>query len=352
MSQPKIIAFFLPQFHAIPENDKWWEEGFTEWTNTRKSRPLFKGHNQPYEPLDDRYYSLLDVDTHRWQASLANKYGIYGFCYYHYWFHGKKLLEKPMELLLHNPDIDIHYCISWANETWSRTWSGKEKEILIQQEYGDKDDWEEHLNYLLPFFKDDRYIKIQGKLLFIIYKASEIKNFVEMLSYWNARLKELEMPELYVIETLSGAQKQKHYPETQAALEFEPMYTVRNRMPLYMLKRELIGKLKLWKLGIYIKLDYEKICKNIVKRNSDAFLGFFPNWDNTPRMGKRAMIIVGSNARLYEKYLEMQYKKAAERNQEFLFVNAWNEWAEGACLEPDKRDKYAYLKATGNIVGS
>lgn len=350
MKYPKLIAFFLPQFHQIPENDLWWGEGFTEWSNTRKAKPLFKNHMQPHEPLEDNYYSLLDIETHRWQADLAKKYGIYGFCYYHYWFNGKKLLERPMELLLNNADIDIHYCISWANETWARTWSGKRKEILIQQQYGNRDDWEAHLQYLLPFFRDRRYIKIEGKLLFILYRAADIKNCGEMITYWNKRLKEIDMPELYVIETLSGAQKKKVCTKTQASLEFEPMHTVRNKMPFYMLKREAIGRLKLWKLGIYIKLDYEKICKKIVKRDTNAFPGFFPTWDNTPRMGKRAMIITGSNIQLYKKYLRLQCEKAMRHNREFVFINAWNEWGEGAHLEPDQKNGYGYLKATKSVL--
>ena len=166
----------MPQFHAIPENDIWWGEGFTEWTNTKAAKPLFRGHYQPKEPLKDNYYSLLDSKTQEWQASLAKKYGIYGFCYYHYWFHGKLLLEKPMENMLKNKKVDIPFCISWANETWSRTWSGQEREILIQQDYGNKSDWLKHIEYLVPFFKDSRYIKIDNKPLMLLYTSCKIEN--------------------------------------------------------------------------------------------------------------------------------------------------------------------------------
>ena len=149
----KIIAFYLPQFHTIPENDSWWGKGFTDWINVKKARPLFHGHQQPKIPQGDNYYDLSSPETIRWQAQLANKYNIYGFCFYHYWFNGKLLLEKPAEMLLRHPDIPLRFCFSWANEPWARTWDGKSHQILINQEYGNEDDWVKHFDYLLPFFQ-------------------------------------------------------------------------------------------------------------------------------------------------------------------------------------------------------
>src|ERR1700733_12829635 len=137
----KIVALYLPQFHEIPENNEWWGNGFTEWVNTKNSKPLFKGHYQPREPLNDNYYNLLDANTIAWQASLAKSYGLYGFCFYHYWFDGKKLLEKPAEILLNNTGIDLNYCFSWANESWVRSWDGRGKDVLMQQNYGGSSDW-------------------------------------------------------------------------------------------------------------------------------------------------------------------------------------------------------------------
>lgn len=350
MDNPKIIAFYLPQFHEIPENNEWWGKGFTEWTNTKRAKPLFIGHYQPKEPLNDNYYSLLDVETCKWQAKTAKENGVYGFCYYHYWFNGKKLLEKPLEILLKHPEIDMPFCISWANETWSRTWSGKEREILIRQQYGGEEDWENHLQYLLPFFRDKRYIRKEERPVFILYKSGEIPDVSEMIKYWNRRLQQMNMPPLLIIETLSGAQKSKKCQETQACLEFEPMYTIRNHMFWYKYKREIIQRLKLWKVGIFIKLDYGRICKKIVQRDSGHYYGLFPSWDNTPRMGKRAMIITGSSPEKFEYYLREQYLKSIKESHEFLFINAWNEWAEGACLEPDKKYGMGYLEAIKKIV--
>ncbi|MCD7820315.1 MAG: glycoside hydrolase family 99-like domain-containing protein, partial [Lachnospiraceae bacterium] len=171
----KIIPFYLPQFHTIPENDKWWGKGFTEWTNVRKAVPLFEGHQQPKLPLGDHFYNLLDDETKIWQAELAKQYGIFGFCYYHYWFkNGKRLLEKPAEQMLKNKDIDLPFCFCWANENWSRNWDGGNHEIIMAQEYGGKREWEMHFQYLLPFFRDKRYITMNGKPLFIIYKPEQI----------------------------------------------------------------------------------------------------------------------------------------------------------------------------------
>ena len=159
----KIIAFYLPQFHNIPENDEWWGDGFTEWTNVKKAKPLYEGHMQPRVPLGGNYYNLLDDNVKIWQADLAKKYGVYGFCYYHYWFNGKMLLEKPMEQMLANKEVDIPFCICWANEPWTKAWVGDERKLLIAQEYGQEEEWKQHFMYLLPFFKDERYITKNGK---------------------------------------------------------------------------------------------------------------------------------------------------------------------------------------------
>ena len=179
----KIIAFYLPQFHDIPENDEWWGKGFTEWVNVKKAQPLYKGHEQPRIPMNENYYNLLDDNVKIWQANIAKEYGIYGFCYYHYWFGGKLLLEKPMEQMLKNPKVDIPFCISWANEPWTKAWVNESK-VLIPQFYGGKKEWKEHFDYLLPFFKDNRYIKEDNKPLFIIYRAEVIDCLNGMLDYW------------------------------------------------------------------------------------------------------------------------------------------------------------------------
>ena len=192
----KIITFYLPQFHTIPENDNWWGEGFTEWTNVRKAQPLFPGHDQPRIPLDGEY-NLLDDNVKIRQAEQAKAHGVYGFCYYHYWFkNGRQLLEKPAEQMLLNPEVDIPFCFSWANENWSKNWDGGNREVIMEQDYGGKEDWEKHFQYLLPFFRDERYITVDGKPLFVIYKPDQIIDLYQMTIYWRKRAVEEGFPGL------------------------------------------------------------------------------------------------------------------------------------------------------------
>jgi len=180
----KIIAFYLPQFHNIPENDEWWGDGFTEWTNVKGAKPIYRGQQQPKVPLNKNYYNLLDDNVKIWQARLAKKYGIYGFCYYHYWFNGKMLLQKPMEQMLKNSCVDIPFCICWANEPWTKAWVAEDRKVLIPQKYGERKEWKEHFEYLVPFFKDQRYIRIDDKPVIIIYRPKVISCVREMMQYW------------------------------------------------------------------------------------------------------------------------------------------------------------------------
>ena len=183
----KIIPLYLPQFHTIPENDEWWGKGFTEWVNVRDAKPLFEGHNQPRVPLNNNYYDLSDIETLKWQCRIAKEYGIYGFCMYHYWFNGHLLLEKPMEMLLAHPEIDIKYCISWANHDWTDAWkaSNRQPKVLIAHNFDDEKDWVDHFNYLLPFFKDPRYMTENNKPLMVIYIPNIIRKLKKMLDVWS-----------------------------------------------------------------------------------------------------------------------------------------------------------------------
>jgi len=351
MSNPKIIAFYLPQFHSIPENDKWWGKGFTEWTNTTKAKPLFKGHYQPKTPLNDNYYNLLDKETQEWQAKLAEEYGIYGFCYYHYWFNGKMLLEKPMENMLNNTNVNLPFCVSWANEPWARTWDGKDKETLMPQIYGDKSDWENHFNYLLKFFKDERYIKIDNKPLMLIYRTNNIEKCNEMIDYWNVMAKKNGFQGMYIVETLNSFQNNPVVKNSNAVLEFEPMLTIRHHLPMFKQVQRYLRK-KLKKLDI---VNYDYVWERIINRDVDygknKFLGAFVSWDNTARKGEKGLIINNSNSDKFGYYLKKQLEKARIQNSKFIFVNAWNEWAEGTYLEPDKKNELGYLEAIKESLG-
>lgn len=340
----KLIAFLLPQFHRVPENDSWWGEGFTEWTNTRKSRPLYHGHRQPNEPLDHYYYDLTDCSARLWQANLASTYGIYGFCYYHYWFQGKRLLEKPFNQVLQLGEPHFPFCLSWANEAWTRKWDGGDHHILQPQNYGNEQDWERHFYDLLEAFKDERYIYVNNKPLFLIYRPGNIPRCEEMLHFWNNLAHKNGLEGIHFVRTLGGfaVPQQKGF---DASVEFEPHYTFAHHHG------------KLWhqvatdEAGQHLIVDYDSVWQSILRRSphrdgETVYPGAFVNWDNTPRLGERGQSSIGASPRKFQHYLSLQIRRAVSTyHSEFMFINAWNEWAEGAYLEPDQHHRYGYLEA-------
>lgn len=378
---PKIIAFYLPQFHAIPENDYWWGKGFTEWTNVKKAKPLFEGHRQPMVPLNCNYYTLLSTNTQKWQAELAEKYGIFGFCYYHYWFKGgKKLLEKPAELMLNNPEIKQPFCFSWANENWSRNWDGGNREVMVYQNYGNIRDWEEHFQYLVPFFKDDRYIKFEGKPIFIIYKPEEIIDLEPMCNYLRKRAVEEGFPGLYLGYQFPSYYYDMFYLDSvfDFHIGFEPVhsrYIIKQIKPLRISSLEDI-RLRFGEtpIRIYRKISnikHKVTQKKAVKRNdqpkhpfhysfdqawktilnekwdSNYYPGGFAGWDNTPR-NSSGIVYDGYSGEKFAEYFFKLVERAYEEHKSMLFFNAWNEWGEGAILEPDEYYKFEKLEAIMN----
>jgi len=343
----KFLAFYLPQYHTIAENDAWWGRGFTEWVKVKESVPLFDGHYQPRIPLE--YYDLSNIQTMIDQSILAKKYGIHGFCYYHYWFCGKKLLEKPLERMLACREVDIPFCLSWANESWTRAWEGNNKQVLIKQDYGDEKDWDDHLNYLIPFFKDPRYIHIDSCPILLLYRTSSYDRFDEMISFWNERMEQCGLNPIYIIETLNVYQKKPNCHRSNAVLEFEPMFTISPRFPVfYALYRRLVTLLN---LRMYQLFDYDAVWKKILRRRSRykgkaVYLGAFVDWDNTPRRKYKATVFNGATPDKFFSHLLHQSQKAAT---DYLFINAWNEWAEGAYLEPDSKYKCQYLEAVKRV---
>lgn len=366
----KIIAYYLPQFHNIPENDEWWGDGFTEWVNVKKAEPLFEGHAQPRIPLNNNYYNLLDDDVKIWQAKIAKENGIYGFAYYHYWFNGRMLLEKPMEQMLANKNIDIPFCISWANETWTKAWTGNERKILILQKYGERKEWVEHFKYLVSFFQDDRYIKVDGKPLFIIYRPEVIECLNEMLDCWVEEAKKYGFPGMsfaYQSNEFNNI-KNKDDSRFDYDIEFQPNLAVHcmNRekyKTIRSIKRKISRFLES-KFGVeidrftsnisnkimnYNRIDYDMVWKEIIRKkptNSKSIPGAFVGWDNTPRYGERASVFVGDTPEKLYHYMDLQIKNARDNyKSEFLFMYAWNEWAEGGYLEPDERYGFGNLES-------
>lgn len=370
----KVIAFYLPQFHAIPENDMWWGKGFTEWTNTKKATPLFEGHYQPKVPLNENYYDLTDITVMERQAELAKKNGVSGFCYYHYWMGGgKKLLEKPIEAMLKNKKVDILFCLCWANENWTRNWDGGNREVIVAQEYGKKKDWETHFLYLLNYFRDSRYIKIDGSPIFVIYKPEQIIFLEEMLSYWRKRAKEEGFKDIIFLRQYPGALDNcmdyaiKFQPATLWCgwkKNIEVRKSIGQRMKLNikkaiillgmesylqkrMMKKTSKSGNKINNLTIY---NYDELWESIINEqeySEKLCNGGFVMWDNTAR-NKSGMVFNGATPEKFEKYMiELLQKPSA---LDLVFINAWNEWGEGAYLEPDQRYGYSYLQALSNAV--
>lgn len=360
----KIIAFYLPQYHTIPENDKWWGKGFTEWTNVKKAKPLFTGHDQPRVPLNNNYYNLLDDDVKVWQANLAKKYGVFGFCYYHYWFKdGKQLLEKPAEQMLNNQNVDLPFCFCWANENWSRNWDGGNQEIIMEQNYGNQQDWELHFQYLLKFFKDDRYITVDGKPLFVIYKPDLIADLYQMVNYFKSRAKQEGFPGVCFAFQFPTYFSDIFYRDDifDYMIEFEPVFSRSNVQRSQSKKVEVMRKIfgenfisqyrkcKGIKGYNYNKprylsmFFYDEAWDNILNQqwNKKIIPGTFIDWDNTPR-NKHGAMYTGFTIEKFEKNMSLLIKKSRENNKNMIFINAWNEWGEGAYLEPD--EKYGYKK--------
>lgn len=342
----KVIAMHLPQYHAIPENDKWWGKGFTDWNNVKKARPLYKGHQQPVVPLNENYYDMTDINTLIHQAELANKYGIYGFCYYHYWFNGKMLLEKPCEILLQHPKINQKYCICWANETWARTWDGKDTDILIKQEFGGKEDWKAHIQYLIQFFNDKRYIKINNRPVMFFYSCIRIEAFNEMIAYWNKELQKNGIENIYVVEFVNSFNNGKNNIDSDVLVEFEPHCASRYSISNIIKAKRVICKKMGWTDFLLYDYVWKKIINNKEGYNGKKlWRGAFVSFDNSPRKGKKGMIIKGSTPDKFGKYLSM-LAEDKKRNyvDDVIVVNAWNEWAEGAVLEPTEFHKFGYLE--------
>ena len=364
----KIIPLYLPQFHQIPENDEWWGEGFTEWTNVKKAKPLFEGHYQPRIPLNKNYYDLTEVEVLKWQCEIARKHGIYGFCFYHYWFNGKLLLEKPMEILLGHKEIDINYCISWANHNWEDSWKaspGREK-TLIGHDFDDEDDWVAHFNYLLPFFKDPRYIQEEGKPLMTIYIPNLIGKLNKMLELWNQMAVDAGFCGLkYAFQSAmsyhsSGWDRSKF----DYSIEFQPGHVNYHKNKLsflnwmkysHKIKAALGIKKRLWSAQKEVSFsDYDSTWEKILKNKplvNTAIPSAFVDWDNTPRKAQAGKVYLGATPAKFKNYFKQLIVKAKnEYKTDKIFVFAWNEWAEGGYLEPDEKYGFAYLEAISDAL--
>ncbi len=346
----KAITFYLPQFHQIPENNKWWGKGFTEWTNTRKAKRLFEGHRQPREPTFLGYYDLTDSTVYDQQVALAKKAGIYGFCFYFYWFGGKTLLESPLRNVLANKQIHFPFCLCWANENWTRRWDGQDSETLIEQSHSYKDSME-FFNYVNSYFLDDRYIKIDGRPILVIYRANIIPEIERIQKLWRDQAKNLGWPDLYLISAQTFGLKDPRPLGFDAAVQFPP-HNQRHGFSINHQIANLAGEFK-GKIFDYRNMPEQYSAE--VKPNFKVFRGVTLGWDNTARRGINATILENFSLSKYTQWLELAVKDTlADHNlnqsEKFIFINAWNEWAEGVYLEPDNWFGFGYLEATKNTI--
>lgn len=354
---PKILAIYLPQFYENEDNNQWWGKGFTDWESVKTAESYFPGHFEPRVPLHSDYYDLSQKDTMIRQAELARKYGIDGFCFYYYYFKdGKKELELPAENLLKWKDIDMPFCFNWASESWIRSWSkisgnvwaeryenageSIQSGILVEQDYGTSKDWVRHFKYLLPFFRDKRYIKHEGKPVFVFYSPNDIQPLNDMVSCWRREAIASGLPGLYLI----GAHLDAPNEFLDAAMIYEP------RNSINVLNSEEEIELR---SGIRC-FDYQRIWTNVLKSEpifgcKTYFCGVV-GYDDTPRRGRSGEAIINNSPQIFQDNLKKLIEKSTRYGNEYLFINAWNEWGEGMYLEPDEQNKYTYLEAVKNAI--
>ncbi|MEY4641273.1 MAG: hypothetical protein RLZZ227_1267 [Pseudomonadota bacterium] len=348
-SKPSVraLAFVLPQFHPIPENDQWWGKGFTEWTNVTKARPNFSGHEQPHEPADLGYYDLRVPETKAQQAELAARYGIHGFCYYYYWFAGKRLLYRPLEQILDSGEPDFPFCLCWANENWSRAWDGRSGEVLIEQQHSEADH-RAFIQSLFPFFRDKRYVRIDGRPVLLIYRLGIIPDINRAVEIWRSECLMAGIEDPYLVAVQSFGFSDPRPCDFDAAVEFPPHGTdIHNRNRNEEFRASLVNEhFKGHIVDMRVPADMAMMRE---PQPYTLFRGVMPRWDNTARRQNNSLIFVNSTPQLYEEWLTHAVADTCRRlagDERLVFINAWNEWAEGCHLEPDRQYGHAYLEAT------
>lgn len=341
----KLIAFYLPQYHRIPENSQWWGPGFTEWTNVVRGKPNFADHYQPHIPRDLGFYDLTHPDVMYEQAEMAKVYGLHGFCFYYYWFSGRRILERPLENFLKS-DIDINFCLCWANENWTRTWDGDTKSVLLAQNHAEGDD-ERFIASLVDYFNDKRYIRVDGKPMLVIYRAKEIPDPSRSFAKWRNLARSHGFLGLHIAVVDFYDISSPNEVDADALVEFPPHkfngpQSVPDKVP-NVTNPEFAG-------GI---VDYPKVIAQSARRPVPPFKlyrGIIPSWDNTARRQNTPTILINAQPDLYGEWLRYLRAYTRERNPDesdnFIFVNAWNEWGEGCHLEPDLKWGMQYLEQT------
>lgn len=356
-SRARPIAFYLPQFHPVPENDRWWGKGFTEWTNVASARPLFRGHYQPHIPADLGFYDLRVPETRLAQAELAREHGIEGFCYWHYWLgNGKRLLERPLEEVIASGEPDLPFCIGWANHTWTGIWFGAPGKTLARQTYPGLEDHKAHFHYLLPVLTDDRYIMVEGRPLIYIYRPREIPDVRQALDLWRNLATRAGLQGLHLVgEGLDPSECQRLGFDATAYSYHR--HVEKATAP----KRELQREIMLRYRSAFRKpavFSYREAMKHFLKEGTvpmNEYPSIVPNWDSTPRLGWRGVVLHNATPDLFKIHVRETLKRLEHKPKDLriVFVKSWNEWGEGNHLEPDRKYGSGHLAVLrSEIFGS
>lgn len=352
----RLIAYYLPQFHPIPENDAWWGKGFTEWTNVARAKPLFRGHRQPVTPADLGFYDLRLAEVREAQAALAREHGIAAFCYWHYWFgDGRRLLERPFNEVLQSGRPDFPFCVAWANQSWTGIWHGVPGKTLMQQTYPGKEDEARHFEVLLPAFHDPRYFKVDGKPLFCVYSPPELPDPDRFIEHWRELAQRSGLRDFFFVAICNDYR----HPSLAGFDAVTPL-APQDFLAQLSVARRLLTRFRSMNFSRHSRKGFlhklqRPLCYRYEEVVERAFAHFpdeprfvpcvLPNWDNTPRSGSRGLVLSDCTPELFRTYLDKALRRVAERRPEekLIFLKAWNEWAEGNFVEPDSRFGHGYL---------
>jgi len=343
----RVIAFYLPQFHPIPENDEWWGRGFTEWTNTAKAKPMFRGHYQPHVPADLGFYDLRVPETRIAQAEMAKEYGIEAFCYYHYWFAGKRLLERPFNEVLKSGEPNFPFCLCWANQSWTGIWYGAPDRVLIEQSYPGEEDHRAHFYALLQAFGDNRYMTVDGKPLFLVYRPRDLPGAKKMTDLWREMAQKSGLKDLYLVGVSPNTSWiPKEYGFDAFVMDRLPgrREWISRRKPIKWLIKRFQEKRGLPTIYSYKEVSLDLIGEKIA--GVESFPCLIHNWDNTPRSGPNGVVLHGSTPELFKSQVKKAINIIRDKpvEQKIIFAKSWNEWAEGNHMEPDLKFGKAYLE--------